>query len=35
MIKGQLDRADQYIDRVRQKVAREGSGPLLSGPVKL
>jgi uncharacterized protein YaaN involved in tellurite resistance len=35
MIRDQLARADQYVDRTRQQQAREAAGQLTSGPVKL
>lgn len=35
MMKEQLSRADQYIDRVRQQQAREATKTALSGPVAL
>ena len=35
MIRDQLARADQYVDRTRQQQAREAAGQLTNGPVKL
>jgi len=35
MIKDQLAKADQYVDRLRQQQAREATKAAISGPVSL